>query len=369
LRAVSPQASFRELVFEAAVRAYEDAGATPKDVDSFITVAEDYQEGTCITDEYAPDQLGAVLRPVQTISGDGLEGLGVASMLIQTGCYPVVVLEGHSKASNQRHPAHIEAMALDPSFVRPHAWHPSFVAGLEMRRYLHDSGATEAQVARVAAKNKSNALLNPIAAYPGRVSPEQVLASRALAEPLRELNTAPSADGAFVFVLAAQSALSRFRGQAVFVDAVTWICDTCNLHTRDWGRAAYAEQAARQAYDLASIRDPRSDFAFAEVDDTHAYKELQHLEALGLAERGSAGKLLEQGRFDRGGALPVNVSGGALGCGNLFEANPLRGLYEAVLQLRGQAGPRQVKTGKRGLVSSWRGAPTATGGVAVLSGR
>lgn len=369
LRAVSPHASFRELIFEAAVRAYEDAGATPKDVDSFVTVAEDYQDGTCIMDEYTPDQIGAVLRPVQTVSGDGIEGLGVAWMLVRTGQFPVVLLEGHSKASNVRHPAHIEAMALDPSFVRPHAWHPAFVAGMEMRRYLHDSGTTEAQVARVAAKNRGNALKNPIAAYPARISPEQVLASRPIADPLRELNTSPSADGAFVLILAAESALGRFRGQPVFVDGVAWICDTCNLHTRDWGRAAYAEAAARQAYAEAGIKDPRNDVAFAEVDDTHAYKELQHLEALGLAERGMAGKLLEQGTFDPGGKLPVNVSGGSLGCGNLFEANPLRGLYEAVLQLRGHAGARQVAGAKRGLVSSWRGAPTATGGVAVLSGR
>jgi len=369
LRGVSPESSFRELIFEAAVRAYEDAGITPQQVDSFVTVAEDYQDGTCIMDEYTPDQLGAVQRPVHTISGDGLEGLGVAWMLVQTGQFPVVVLEGHSKASNVRYPAHIEAMALDPSFVRPHGWHPWFVAGLEMRRYLQESGSTEAQVSRVAAKNKKNALNNPIAAFPAKVSAEQVLASRPIAEPLRELQAAPSADGAFVFVLAAESVLDKFRGVPVFVDSVAWISDTCNLLTREWGRAVYAEKAAHQAYELAGIRDPRSELSFAEIDDTFAYKELQHIEALGLAPRGQAGRLLEQGVFDPGGEFPVNVSGGALGCGHLFEASPMRGLLEAVLQLRGHAGPRQLPNARRGLVCSWRGVPTATGGVAVLSRR
>jgi acetyl-CoA C-acetyltransferase len=65
----------------------------------------------------------------------------------------------------------------------------------------------------------------------------------------------------------------------------------------------------------------------------------------------------------------VNVSGGALGCGYLHDASPLRALLEAVLQLRGQAGERQLSKAKRGLVCSWRGVPTATGGVAILSGR
>jgi len=369
LRPVSPEASFRELIFEAAVRAYEDAGLTPQDVDSFVSIGEDYQDGTCIMDEYTPDQLGAVQRPVHTISGDGVAGLGVAWMLIQTGQFRVVVLEGHSKASNVRHPAHVEAMALDPSFARVHGWHPSFVAGLEMRRYLHETGTTEEQVARVAVKNKYNALKNPIAAYPARLSAEQVLGSRPVAEPLRELEMAPTADGAFVFVLAAGSELERCQGRPVFVDSVAWISDTCNLPTRDWSRAVYTEKAAAQAYQLARIREPQSAFSFAEIDDTFAYKELQHLEALGLAERGAAGRRVEEGFFDADGPLPVNVSGGALGCGHLFEANPLRGLLEAVLQLRGQAGPRQVPRARRGLICSWRSVPTATGGVAVLSRR
>jgi acetyl-CoA C-acetyltransferase len=369
LRAVSPYGSFRELIFEAAVRAYQEAGIRPAQIDSVVSVGEDYSDGTCIMDEYTPDQLGAVQKPVHTVAGDGLQGLGVACMLIQTGCFEVVVLEGHCKASNICYPAHIEAMALDPVYVRPHGWNPVFVAGLEMQRFLQDSGNTEAQAALVAVKNKRNALKNPLAAYPAEVSREQVLASRPLSLPVRELTAAPTADGAFVFVLVPETALDRYKGQPVFVDGIAWISDTCNVFTRDWGRALYAEKAAELAYEEAGIKDPASAFDFAEIDDTYAYKELQHLEALKLAPRGQSGRLLEQGAFDPGGKLPVNVSGGALGCGNLLEANPLRGLLEAVWQLRGQAGLRQLRDPRRGVVCSWRALPTATGAVAVLSRR
>lgn len=369
LRATNPEASFREMVFEAAVRAYQDAGITPREVDSFVTVAEDFRDGTCIVNEYTPDQLGAVQRPVQTITGDGLQGLGVAWMLLQTGACQMVVLEGHCKASNSRYPAHIDAMGLDPVFVRPHGWHPRFVAGLEMRRFMHETGNTPAQAAQVAVKNKRNALRNPLAAYPAQVSVEQVLRSRPLAEPLTELQVAPTANGAFVFVLASEAALARCQGQPVFLDGLTWISDSYNLFVRDMGRAAFAEQAARRAYEMAGIKDPAKELNFAEVDDAYAYRELQQVEALGLAPRGQSGKLLEQGAFAADGRLPVNVSGGALGCGNLFESSSLRGLLEAVLQLRGHAGPRQIAGAKRGVVSSWRAVPTATGGVAVLSRR
>lgn len=369
LRALSPDVSFREMIFEAAVRAYEDAGITPKEVDSVIALGEDYREGTCITDEYVPDQLGAVHKPVQTVTGDGVQALGTAWMLLNSGAADVVLLEGHSKASNILHPAHIEAMALDPTFVRPLAWNPVFLAGLEMRRFLADSGTTPAQAARVAAKNKRNALKNPLAAYPAKVSPEQVLASRPVAEPLTELAIAPPADGAFVFIVANAAGLKRCKGQPVALDGIGWSSDTCNVHTRDWGWAAYTEQAAGRAYKMAGISKPAEEIDFAEVDDAYSYKELQHLEALGLAPKGQSGKQLDQGTFEPDGKLPVNVSGGALGCGSLHDASAFRGLLEVVLQLRGHAGERQLPKAKRGLVCSWRGVPTATGGVAVLSRR
>src|SRR5512137_2204558 len=100
-RPVTPEVSYKELVYAAAQQADAECGIDPRrDVGSFVTVAEDFHEGTSIFDEYTPDQLGAALRPMHTITGDGLHGLATATMLILTGRYDVVVLEGHSKASN-----------------------------------------------------------------------------------------------------------------------------------------------------------------------------------------------------------------------------------------------------------------------------
>jgi acetyl-CoA C-acetyltransferase len=369
LRALSSHASFRELVFEAAVRAYQDAGITPADIDSVVALGEDYREGTCISDEYVPDQLGAVQKPVHTVTGDGVQGLGMAWMLLQSGVADIVVLEGHSKASNIRHPAHVEAMALDPVFVRGHAWNPLFVAGLEMQRFLHETGITPQQAAQVVVKNKRNALRNPIAAYPGQITVEQVLKSQPWADPLTELAVAPPADGAFVFVVANAAGCKRCRGQPVFIDGIAWNSDTPNLATRDWTRATYIEKAAARAYEMAALQNPAADLSFIEADDAYSYKELQHLEALQLIPKGQSGQWLQDGHFDLGGKLPVNPSGGALGCGNLHDASALRAILEAVWQLRGQAGERQIPNARRGLVCSWRGVPTATGGVAILSGR
>jgi acetyl-CoA C-acetyltransferase len=121
------------------------------------------------------------------------------------------------------------------------------------------------------------------------------------------------------------------------------------------------------AYEMAGIRDPRMEIDFAEIDDTFSYKELQHIEALGLAVRGESGRLVEEGFFDIDGAFPVNPSGGSLGCGYTYDMAGLRSVLEVVLQLRGEAGPHQLEEVEVGLAASWRGIPTSSGGVVILS--
>ena len=365
-RAVSPEVSYREMIFEAAVKAYNDAGIGPGDVSTFVSVTEDYVEGTAIADEYVPDQLGAVLKPVHTVTSDGITGLASLVMQLQTGQLDLAVIEGHSKASNIDHPAQIEAFALDPVFVRPLAVNPRFIVGLEMRRFLEATGNTEAQAAAVVARNRAAALVNPLAAYPARLSVADVMASPPEAEPLKQAEAAGYADGAVVLVAARESVLPRVSGRPVYIRGIGWSQDTPNIEQRDLSRAAYAEQAAARAYRMAGISDPAAETDFAEVDDTFAYKQLQHLEALGLAPPGQSGRLLERGAFAPGGRLPVNASGGSLGCGAAHDATGLRSVLEAVLQLRGQAGERQLPGVKTGIAQSWRGLPTATGAVAVL---
>ncbi len=368
LRSMTPEVSYRELVFEAAVKAYADAGIEPQYADTFVSITEDYHEGTAIADEYVPDQLGAVLKPVHTVTADGITGIASLVMQLETEELDIAVIEGHSKASNIAYPAHIDAFALDPIFVRPLGLHPNFVAGLEMRTFLAETSNTEGQAALVVAKNRRNALRNPVAAYPAVLAVEDVLGSPPEAEPLKRGDIAGYADGAIVMVLTRESMLPRTGGQPVFIDGIGWCQHTPNIEERDLHRAIYAEKAAEMAYRMADISNPATEINFAEVDDRFSYKELQHLEALGLAGPGESGRLLEEGMFSPDGTLPVNVSGGHLGNGYAHDMSGLRSVLEAVLQIRGTAGERQLPKVGVGLAQSWRGIPTATGGVVVLRG-
>jgi len=364
-RPLSPDQSFREMTFAAASRAYADAGVSHRDIDSFISVCEDLHEGTSITDEYAPDQLGAVLRPVQTIAGDGIQGLAVAFMLIRSGIADLVAVESHCKTSNiLRHPEVLE-MAFDPVYERPLRADPHYVAGLEMQRFLHESGTTEDAVAQVVVKNRRQALANPLAPFGAALTPEDVLASPPVAEPLRALEVSPYADGAVVVVVGSAEAARR-APRPVWIRGIGWISDSPWLASRAWGEARYAALAAGMAYTMAGITDPANEIRFAELDDTYAYKELQHAEAARLAPAGGAGRMTLAGETARGGSLPINPSGGSLGMGYCFDTSALYRTAEAVRQIRGEAGRHQVRGATTGLVVSWRGVPTQTGGALVL---
>lgn len=360
--------SYKELIFEAAVRAYDDCGVDPrKDVDSFVCASEDFLKGTSIFDSYTPDQLGAAMRPIHTVAADGLFALATAVMLIRSGIARVVAVEAHSKASEVLTMDEIVEFALDPVFERPLRAHPHYVAGLEMNRFLEESGNTEEHCAMVVAKNRRNALDNPLASYATALTPEDVMGSSPSSWPLKSLDCSGPADGAVVLVVADDGRAEELTEAPVWLDGVGWSTEAPSLSTRTWGEAVYAKLGAARAYAEAGIRSPAREVDFAEVDDTFSYKELEHLEALGLARPGEAGLLTAEGFTERDGELPVNTSGGSLGQGHLLEASGLARVMEVVLQLRGEAGERQLEGVRVGLAQAWRGIPTTTGAVAVLS--
>ncbi len=366
-RPVTPDVSFRELIFEAARKAYTDAGIEPSEIDGFITTAEDFMEGYSIADEYCPDQIGAVLKPTQTIPGDFIQGMATGYMMIMTGAFRTIAIEAHSKASNMRNIGELMGFAQDPVYNRPLRETPHAVAGLEMTRYLFESAASSEQCAQVVVKNKKNAMRNPYAAFGAEITEGDVLASEPISLPLHRLDIAPHADGAVVAVLADEDTARALCETPIWIEGLGWSTDTPTLEMRDWGEAAYARLAAEMAYRMAGIGNPAALIDFAEICDEYSYKELQHMEALKLCMPGEAAYMIESGATSYQGELPINISGGALGVGHLFEASGAHKILELVEQLRGNAGARQIPDVNVGLAQVWRGVPTATGAVAILS--
>ncbi len=224
----------------------------------------------------------------------------------------------------------IDRFALDPVLNRPLGVSTLAVAALEMRRYLHTSGRAGEECAAVAARNREHARTNPRASYADVVDPSPTF------DPLTREQSAESVDGCVVVVLRAGA-----HG-AVSVDGVGWGQDAPSLESRSWDAAVAVERAGEMAFAQAAVTAAEVDVA--EVDDTFAFKQLQHLDALGLA--GLDGS-------------KVNRSGGALGEGYLHEANGLARFLACVEQLR-------ADEGRIGIAQSWRGVPSSSGAVALL---
>jgi acetyl-CoA C-acetyltransferase len=241
---------------------------------------------------------------------------------------------------------HTTERALKPNLI--------WIFALEMNRYMTVHGLEKKDIARVAVKNKRNALDHPCAQVAADITVEDVLNSEVLAWPVQRLDISPTSDGAAAMVLAAEHVAKRVTDKPVWVKGVGWSLDTAYWTNRDLYYPKYVEHAARMAYDMAGIKEPRKEIHVVEPYDPFDYKELHHLEGLLLCEKGEAPRLTADGVTARDGDLPVCPSGGLLGVGNPIAAAGMMKLSEIFWQLRGEAGKRQVPGQPRtGLAQSW----------------
>ena len=194
--------------------------------------------------------------------------------------------------------------------------------------YMEASGATVEDFAEVVVKNQRHGRLNPLAQYGGELTVDEVLASRPIVWPFTLLMCSPISDGAAAAVLVGSSAARHPRVAASVTRSAG---DTLKV----------SELAALAAYEAAGL-GPR-ELDCAELHEAAASAELVLYEQVGLAGPGDGPALIRSGATRLGGACPVNTSGGLLARGHPIGATGLAQIYEAVLQVRGRAGERQVE--------------------------
>jgi uncharacterized OB-fold protein len=171
---------------------------------------------------------------------------------------------------------------------------------------------------------------------------------------VQRLDVSPISDGAVAVVVASEEAARRITDRPVWIDGVGWNLDTTYWTNRDLVFPEYVANAARMAYDMAGVTEPRKQIHVAEPYDPFDYKELHHLEGLLLFEPGKAPEAARDGVLNRDGDLPSCPSGGLLGVGNPIAAAGLMKIAELYWQLRGDAGERQVPgTPERGVAQAW----------------
>jgi acetyl-CoA C-acetyltransferase len=210
-------------------------------------------------------------------------------------------------------------------------------------------------IALVAVKNKRNAVGHPCAQLPDEnITVEDVLNSEVMAWPVQRLDISPPSDGASALILCSEEKARKYTDDPIFIDGVGWNIDSTMWTNRDLYFPRYVANAAKMAYNMAGIQDPRKEIDFAEPYDPFDYKELHHLEGLLLCDKGQAPILTREGVTQRDGDFPVCPSGGLLGVGNPIAATMGQKVCELYWQLSGKAGKRQIPTDPQvGVGQAW----------------
>ena len=314
--------------------------------------------------EYA-NLRGAEGSTIEAAEAGGAAALYQAVQAIRSGFIDTALVVGVEKVSDNVD-AELETMlarTLDADFESETGMTLNAQAALLLQRYLYEYQVDRPALAAFAMLAHANGVGNPLAMYRKAISAETYAKAGVVAEPMNLFDVAPYADGAAALLLTREDLLSkRQRASAVKISASSMISGRLALHDRP--DSLFFEPAAvsvQAACEKASISV--ADLDFFEYQDATTLHGLLSLEAAGFARRGEAWKLARDGELSRTGSLPCQTMGGCKARGFPLAANGVYQAYEAVKQLRGEAGDCQVRGARIGMIQALGG----TGATAVTT--
>jgi len=345
--------TFADMAWEAVNKALSDAGMSIDDIDNVITTSSDFWDGRTISCMAVGDASGAADKNISCVEGDGTYGAFYGYTRALSGSYKTTLVTGHSKGS-QCISSLITNASFDPIYERGLGMDMVTACAMQANAYMNRTGLKPADMARVSVKNHRNAFKNPVAQLPMQLTVDDVLASEMIADPLHKLDCSPVSDGCCAVIIAHESVATKFKQQPVWIRGLSFCTDHFFFGDRDLARSNALAEAAKKAYAMAGIKDPKKEIDLVELYDAFTYQELLWLEEMGLADYGKAAGLLAAGEFNMDGRMPVNPSGGLM-AGHPVIAAGLYRIAEVVMQLRGDAGEHQVKKAKTGLAHGVNG--------------
>lgn len=362
--------SFRDGFSEAGLMAIEDAGIRGDEIEALYIgnmsagkFIEQEHVGALVVDCAGLAELGIPSTRIEAACASGGVAFRQGFLDVASGLHEIVVVAGVEKMTDvpQEKMEYVLSSAMDQEWEAfLGATLPSLYAMIA-RLHMHKYGTKREQLAEVAVKNHRNSSKNPISQYRKEIDVESVLNSPLVADPLRVLDCSSIADGACALVLMDSGVAKKYTDTHVLVEASSQASTALALHDRDdLLRIDSTVMAARNAYKDAGISPQEIDLA--EVHDSYTIAEILAVEDLGFCKKGEGGKFVEEGCTQIGGEIPVNPSGGLKGCGHPLGATGVRQIVELVLQLRGDAGKRQVKGAEIALAHNLGG----TGGTSVV---
>ncbi len=339
--------SLEELLYDVTQDALRDAGLAIDDIDGIVVAGNDQYDGRAISVMMASGAVGGVDRDILSTPSAGEHAFVMGALRIASGQFrtQLVVAWSPTEASSI---AEAQRLAADPYFHRRLPLDEVATHAMQANALLAVMPEAAALAGTIAAKNRENGAR----AYPAL--PRDAGAAPT-PWPLRPGMLAAPVTGAVALVLASPDFIAERSGTpAAWVAGMGWATEPSFLGDRALTEAPALREAARQAYAAANIAAPARQFDVAEVADTTPFQELLAYEALGLAARADWSARVADGSFARGGALPVNLSGGAQAFNPVF-CTGLARIAEVANQMRGRAGPHQRAGAHSGLAHAASG--------------
>ena len=336
---------------EAGLAALDDAGLSFRDVQAAYV---GYIFAPVMSAARTMKEFGLTGLPVQHVenaSATGSAAFREACFAVASGRHDVVMVLGFDKMT-----AMIQSSAqnTDPAWLEDSILPAGFFAMWATRR-MHERGTKPEHLAAIAAKNFNNGALNPMSQRQPTepVTVEKVLASRMVAWPLTAMMSCPIGDGAACAIVGRPEIARRLRPGRAVVKVLASALQTERYERGHLfigpvvGPARMSIDTSRAVYEEAGLGP--EDMDLVQVHDAFAIEELEYYELLGLCREGEAEACIERGDFARGGRVAVSTDGGLIARGHPGGPTGLAQIWETTLQLRGEAGKRQVDGARIGM--------------------
>jgi len=366
-----PDRDLRSLAVEAGQKCMQDANVSPSKVEAFYlgNFAGPSFVGQNHLAPYIAGAMGITGVPAtrfEAACASSGSALFHAVSAVGAGLYDVVLVGGVEKMTSQPTPKVTEILAGAGDMCgegRAGATFPALFAMIA-RRHMYQYGTTREQMAAVAVKNHLNGAKNPQAHMRKVITIEQALAGKPIADPLTVYDCSLISDGAAAVLIAPLERASEFTGKPVKILGIAQTSDQVALDQKDDITTFRAVRtAADKAYKMAGVSP--NEIQFAEVHDCFTIAEIIATEDLGFVKKGEGGPYVQQGCTALNGPRPVNTSGGLKAKGHPVGATGVGQICDVVMQIRGEAGERQIARHSLGLAQNLGGSG-ATAVVTIL---
>ncbi len=308
------------------------------------------------------------LRPklsskVENLCASGGMGITIGYAAIASGLLDTCMILGAEKMSHLR-----SAPPMEWDFTRGGIMPPAVWGAIYARKHMQEFGTKEEDLALVSVKNHRNSSMNPFAHFQKPVTISEVMSSKPIVTPLKLFDCSAKTDGAAGVILAGEELARKFT------DSPVWIAGTGQSSTGatfgnvnpDYTTWPAVKLASRDAYDSSSLLP--KDMDVAELHDAFTINEIIEYEDMGFVKKGKGAEFIRDGQSEIGGRIAVNTNGGLIGAGHPIGATGIAQSVEVIQQLRNEAGKRQVKGARNGIILNLS-ASVSTASVIVYSDR